>query len=261
MAFRHRTAYLIGNTGTYALPDLSGVSATVHRCAMTVLPFSSKAELPSAYTPALFLDALRKSGWQPGVVPETVIYTYARFELYLATRPDVFSPNQMLGTGPGRFFIVNESDGRVGINCLGTGPSATAAQIELQADLGVRRALIVGTAGGLLSDQSPGDIVLPTSAVRADGTTDHYAPVDTPALPNGELVQSVRRVPGTTRLGGHSRTVLDDRSAVPHYCRRDRLLRRSRRASGGGGSRCAVHRRRRPRASDRSRSRPRRGTD
>jgi len=154
---------------------------------MIVPPFADKSELASCYTPGVFLDALRSAGWTPGVVPETVVYTYARFELYLATDSARYTPNHMLGTGPGRFFIVNDSDGRVGINCLGIGPSATAAQIELQAELGVRRGIIVGTAGGLLNDQSPGDIVFPTSAVRAEGTTDHYAPPDQPALPNEDL--------------------------------------------------------------------------
>jgi uridine phosphorylase len=154
---------------------------------MTVQPFSEKLQLPALYTPTVFLDALRSVGWEPGVVPETVIYTYARFELYLSSQRSTYTPNDMLGTGPGRFFIVNDSGGRLGINCLGTGPSATAAQIELQAALGVRNILVIGTAGGLLTDQSPGDLVLPTSAVRADGTTDHYAPRSQPALPNAEL--------------------------------------------------------------------------
>jgi len=150
-------------------------------------PFRDKADLPAMYTPAVFLDALRNIGWQPGVVPPTVIYTYARFELYLGTQPALFTPNDMLGTGPGRFFLVNDTDNRVGINCLGTGPSATAAQLELQAALGVRQVILVGTAGGLAVDQKPGDVVIPTSAVRADGTSDHYAPPDVPAVPNPDM--------------------------------------------------------------------------
>jgi uridine phosphorylase len=135
----------------------------------------------------LFSDAIRRHGWEPGVVPETVVYTYARFELHLASQRDLFTPNHMLGTGPGRFFLVNNSNGRVGINCLGTGPSATAAQIELQAELGVRRVIIVGTAGGLRLDQHPGDVVVASEAVRTDGTSDHYAAPDVAALPDEAL--------------------------------------------------------------------------
>src|SRR4051812_41749839 len=154
---------------------------------MSVPLFSGKWSLGTRYPASLFIDHLRSAGWTPGVVPASVIYTYARFELYLATRPDLFTSNDMLGTGPGRFFLVNGSDNRVAINCLGIGPSATAAQLELQAELGVRRVVILGTAGGLTTGLHPGDIVVPTEAVRADGTSDHYAHPDTPALPHPEL--------------------------------------------------------------------------
>jgi uridine phosphorylase len=154
---------------------------------MTLPRFPDKAALPAAYTPSMFLDAIRTVGWEPGIVPQTVLYTYARFELYLSTQPDAFTPNHMLGTGPGRFFIVNDTQGAVGINCLGIGPSATAAQLELQAALGARRFILVGTAGGLHPDQQPGDVVVPTEAVRTDGTSDHYAPADVPAVPDHAL--------------------------------------------------------------------------
>ena len=154
---------------------------------MTIEPFSGKAGLTASYRPDTFLSALHDLGWEPGSVPRTVIYTYARFESYLSTKPGDYPPNDMLGTGPGRFFLVNESDGRVGINCLGTGPSATAAQIELQASRGVTNVILIGTAGGLSTYQRPGEIVLPDSAVRADGTSDHYAPPDVPARPDDSL--------------------------------------------------------------------------
>jgi hypothetical protein len=35
------------------------------------------------------------------------VFTYARFELYLAAHPEAYTPNHMLGPGPGRFFLVN----------------------------------------------------------------------------------------------------------------------------------------------------------
>lgn len=137
-------------------------------------------------------------------MPRTLIYTYQRFELYLATRPDLYTPNHMLGTGPGRFFVVNDTGEQVGVNCLGTGPSLTANQLELQAALGVRHVLLIGTAGGLTPDQAPGDIVHPDSAVRADGTSDHYLPLGAPAAPDRELFSAfvkflaVRNLRGTT---------------------------------------------------------------
>jgi uridine phosphorylase len=107
----------------------------------------------------------------------------------------------MLGTGPGRFFLVNHSNGKLGINCLGTGPSATAAQIELQAALGVRRVIIVGTAGGLHLDQHPGDVVVASEAVRTDGTSDHYAAQEVAAVPDEALTGQLNEFLQSRGLG------------------------------------------------------------
>jgi hypothetical protein len=79
------------------------------------MPFPSvpgKHVYPSAFRPAAFLDALRAGGWEPGPVPESVVFTYARFELYLVAHPELYTPNHVLGTGPGRFFLINATDGR-----------------------------------------------------------------------------------------------------------------------------------------------------
>ena len=62
-------------------------------------------------------------------------------------------PNDMLGTGPGRSSSPTRPTSVLRINCLGAGPSVTATQLELQAELGVRNVLLVGTAGG--ADRRP----------------------------------------------------------------------------------------------------------
>jgi uridine phosphorylase len=157
------------------------------------VPFPSvpgKHAYPSAFRPAAFLDALRADGWEPGPVPESVVFTYARFELYLAAHPELYTPNHMLGTGPGRFFLVNSTGGRVGVNCLGIGAPAAVAQLEVQAELGVGRCISIGTGGGFKADQEPGSIVLLTSAVRDEGTSHHYLPAGTPAVPDMALTSS-----------------------------------------------------------------------
>jgi uridine phosphorylase len=157
------------------------------------VPFPSlpdKHRYPSAHRPAEFLDALRAGGWEPGLVPQCVVFTYAHFELHLAGHPEAYTPNHMLGTGPGRFFLVNATGGRVGVNCLGIGAPAAVAQLEAQAELGVRRCISIGTAGGFQRDQEPGDVVLLTSAVRDEGTSYHYLPADAPAVPDTALTGS-----------------------------------------------------------------------
>jgi uridine phosphorylase len=149
--------------------------------------FPDKHRHSSAHPPAAFIAALRADGWEPGPVPESVVYTYARLELYLAAHPELYTVNHMLGPGPGSFFLVNAAEGRVGVNCLGIGAPAAVAQLEAQAELGVRRCVSIGTAGGFQMDQVPGDIVLVTSAVRDEGTSHHYLPADVPACPDPDL--------------------------------------------------------------------------
>jgi uridine phosphorylase len=172
------------------------------------MPFPSvpdKYRFPSCYPPGVFLDALRAQGWQPGQVPESVVYTYARLELYLATRPDLYTVNDMLGTGPGRFFLVNDSGGRVGVNCLGIGAPAAVAQLELQAELGVRRCVSIGTAGGWQADASPGQVVLLDRAVRDEGTSYHYLAPDEEARPDPTLSSryaQALRVAGISHVTG-----------------------------------------------------------
>jgi uridine phosphorylase len=159
---------------------------------MTFPTLPNKYAYPSAHSPAAFLDSLRADGWAPGAVPENIVFTYAHLEIYLAGHPEQYTPNHMLGTGPGRFFLVNSTEGRVAVNCLGVGAPAAVAQLEVQAELGVRRCVSIGTAGGFLPDQEPGDVVLLTGAVRDEGTSHHYLPPDTPAVPDFHL---------TTRFG------------------------------------------------------------
>lgn len=158
---------------------------------MTFLSVPDKTAESSTYPPSVLLESLLATGWTPGTVPDSVLCTYARFELYLATHPDLYTPNHMLGTGPNRFFLVNSTDGRVAVNCLGIGAPAVVAQMELQAELGVRRFVSIGTAGGLQVDMVPGDITVVTSAVRDEGTSYHYLAPGEPALPDPTLTDGL----------------------------------------------------------------------
>lgn len=99
--------------------------------------------------------------------------------------------NPMLGPGPGRFFLATETDGRVGITCLGIGAPAAVSQLEVLAALGVRRFLSLGTAGGLQADFSPADLVVLTGAIRDEGTSYHYAAAGTEARPDAELTDEL----------------------------------------------------------------------
>lgn len=63
------------------------------------------------------------------------------------------------------------------------GPSASIAMEELYrcgADTFIR----IGTCGGMQTDVKSGDIVVATGAIRMEGTSKEYAPIEFPAVPD-----------------------------------------------------------------------------
>jgi len=61
------------------------------------------------------------------------------------------------------------------------GPSVSIAVEEL-AQLGVRTFLRVGTSGAIQDDIDVGDVIVTTGAVRLDGASQHFAPLEYPAV-------------------------------------------------------------------------------
>lgn len=67
------------------------------------------------------------------------------------------------------------------------GPSASIALDEL-AQLGVDTFLRVGTTGAIQPAVDVGDVIITTGAVRLDGASIHYAPIEYPAVAHPEVV-------------------------------------------------------------------------
>lgn len=158
---------------------------------MSIPNLSGKHGFDSVYGADDFVAHLREGGWEPGTLPEAVIFTYAGFDLLCAALPDVYTMNPMLGPGPGRFFTVNSTDERVGVCCMGIGAPAVCAQLEVFIALGVRRFLSLGTAGGLDVGHTPGDVVVLTGAVRDEGTSYHYLAAGIDVAPDAGLTDAL----------------------------------------------------------------------
>jgi uridine phosphorylase len=158
---------------------------------MSVPNLPGKDAFVSIYGANDFVGHLRESGWDPGPVPAGVVFTYGGFDLLCGALPEQYSMNPMLGPGPGRFFTVASTEGRVGICCLGIGAPAAAAQLEVLAALGVREFLSLGTAGGLGPKQSVRDVVVLTDAVRDEGVSYHYVSPDADVRPDSALTTAL----------------------------------------------------------------------
>ena len=70
------------------------------------------------------------------------------------------------------------------------GPSAAIAMEEL-VNLGVHTFVRVGTCGGIKLDVQSGDVVVATGAVRMEGTSREYAPIEWPAIPDYQVLTAL----------------------------------------------------------------------
>lgn len=72
---------------------------------------------------------------------------------------------------------------------LPSGAPAAVSALETLIAAGGQRFIILGAAGALTPSLAAGALVLPTGAIREDGTSFHYAPPGTPVGPDGELAE------------------------------------------------------------------------
>ena len=70
------------------------------------------------------------------------------------------------------------------------GPSAAIAMEEL-ANLGANTFIRVGTCGGIRLDVTSSDLVIATGAVRMEGTSREYAPIEFPAVADYEVLSAL----------------------------------------------------------------------
>ena len=70
------------------------------------------------------------------------------------------------------------------------GPSAAIAMEEL-VRCGAEVFIRVGTCGGIRTDVKSGDLVIATGAVRMEGTSREYAPIEFPAVADYHIVQKL----------------------------------------------------------------------
>lgn len=78
------------------------------------------------------------------------------------------------------------------------GPSAAIAMTEL-AKLGSHTFVRVGTCGGIDTDVKSGDIVIAQAAIRAEGTSKEYAPIEFPAVADFGVTAALKK--GAEALG------------------------------------------------------------
>ena len=80
---------------------------------------------------------------------------------------------------------------KVSVTSTGIGGPSSAIAMEELVNVGAKTFIRVGTCGGIDTNVKGGDIVIATGAVRMEGTSREYAPIEFPAVANLDVVNSL----------------------------------------------------------------------
>lgn len=92
---------------------------------------------------------------------------------------------------------------KVSVVSTGIGGPSAAIAIEELAALGADTFLRIGTCGGISEKVMAGDVVIASSAVRCDGTTKEYAPLEFPATAHFEAVSALAEAADELHIPHH----------------------------------------------------------
>ena len=96
---------------------------------------------------------------------------------------------------------------RVSVCSTGIGGPSTAIAVEELAACGAHTLIRVGTCGGIDLAVRGGDIVVATSAVRQEGTSLHYMPLEFPAVADFDVTDALRQGAASTGASVHTGVV------------------------------------------------------
>ena len=82
---------------------------------------------------------------------------------------------------------------KVSVTSTGIGGPSAALALEELANVGADTFIRVGTSGGMQLEVKSGDLVIATGAVRMEGTSKEYAPIEYPAVANLDITIALRQ--------------------------------------------------------------------
>ncbi|RQW63140.1 uridine phosphorylase [Vibrio viridaestus] len=114
------------------------------------------------------------------------------------------SPVQLARHREYNSYLVKLNGLPVVICSTGIGGPSTSIAVEELAQLGVKTFLRVGTTGAIQPHISIGDIIVTTGAVRLDGASLHFAPMEFPAVANFDVMVAIKSAVDELNLKGHT---------------------------------------------------------
>jgi uridine phosphorylase len=92
---------------------------------------------------------------------------------------------------------------KVLVMSTGMGGPSTAIAVEELYKTGVRNFIRVGTCGGMALTVTGGDLVIASGAIRMEGTTREYVPVEFPAVANLDITNALVEAAKNNKLKWH----------------------------------------------------------
>ena len=96
---------------------------------------------------------------------------------------------------------------KVLVTSTGIGAPSAAICIEELAHIGVDTFIRIGTCGGMQPQVKPGDLVIASGAVRMDGTSKEYMPIEFPAVADIDVTIALRQAAANLGLSSHTGVV------------------------------------------------------
>ena len=81
---------------------------------------------------------------------------------------------------------------KVSVTSTGIGGASASIALEELVKIGAKYFIRVGTCGGIDINVKGGDIVVATGAIRMEGTTKEYAPIEFPAVADIDIINALR---------------------------------------------------------------------
>lgn len=85
----------------------------------------------------------------------------------------------------------------------GIGGPSTAIAIEELCAIGVKYFIRIGTCGGMALDVMGGDLIIANAAIRMDGTTNEYIPMEFPAVSDFEVTSALQEAANMLNVKSH----------------------------------------------------------
>ena len=140
--------------------------------------------------PARVIEERKKVGLHPSCpVPAGAIMCYdSTFWQWVCARPDVVECDGWL---KGAYLVPHKDFRILVLKVPGFGAPTAVMTLEELAAFGIKQIVNLGTAGGLQQNMNIGDIVICDRAIRDEGTSHHYLPVEKYAFSCSELTENL----------------------------------------------------------------------